>query len=330
MSEHKLNINFINRVLNRKEFQYKGDFYQYVSSRDEDKIFEFKYRVKKIEDIKMMIHAGEWRPSIFLGVEFFDLNEYSDKTFRNILKMLGDINISEFFKIMAGTNLQKINREIYDYLKRSIGFDGSVQIIDYDIQFKESINEGKTHRLPIKDIIKDIVKILKTEGEGRYHLPEDISDKMVYNFKRVKNISVELEIREDEGIEGFAVNGNYMKDEDVIEVLIVINPNKSLNRMMYDIIGELNDLIAHELEHYKQYTTGEYDLGDEDEDDDALTYYTKPHEISAQIKGFKRLSRIRRIPLEITIRNWFATHKDIHHLNKNDEEKVIKILLQNV
>ena len=116
----------------------------------------------------------------------------------------------------------------------------------------------------------------------------------------------------------------------VIEVLITYNPEQNLDRMMYDIIGDLNDLIAHELEHYNQYTTGEFDLEDDGESEESLHYYTKPYEIKAQIQGFKRLSKIRRIPLEHTIRNWFETHKDIHHLNEKDTETVIDTLLQSV
>jgi len=154
---------------------------------------------------------------------------------------------------------------------------------------------------------------------------------MTYSFiNEPKNITVELEIRPNKDVKSFLVNGDYVKHEDTIEVLIVYNPNGNIKKMMYDIIGELNDLIAHELEHYNQYTTGEYDFEDDEKSEESLHYYTKPYEIKAQVKGFKRLSKVRRIPLESVIRNWFETHPDIHTLNQRDQETVIDTLLQNV
>jgi len=42
------------------------------------------------------------------------------------------------------------------------------------------------------------------------------------------------------------------------------------------------------------------------------------------------LAKIRRMPLESVIKNWFETHGDIHHLNQQDKETVINTLLQNV
>ena len=186
-------------------------------------------------------------------------------------------------------------------------------------------------RQAIRTIVRDIVSVLKNKGDGEYVLPEDINDDMTYEFiNGPENITVELEIRPNEDIKSFLVNGNYVKDEDTVEVLIVYNPNGNLKKMMYDIIGELNDLIAHELEHYNQYTTGEYDLEDDEESEESLHYYTKPYEIKAQVKGFKRLAKVRRMPLESVIRNWFETHQDIHTLNQRDQETVIDTLLQNV
>lgn len=332
MVEHGYNIEFINRVLKKKIFQYSGDFYQFQTSKDNN-VYKFKYRVKKVNDIKMMIHTGDWKPVIFLEVELFDFDKNLDKTFKSLLSALrGSDNVNGLLDIVAKPTLWEMKHNIGSYLGATIGFDGTVSITNYDIQFKEneSINETKSHRLPIQRMVKDVVKILKTNQEGEFYLPEDINDEMVYNFTSVKDISVELTIREDEEINRFAVNGNYVKDQDIIEVLVVINPKKSISKLLYDIVGELNDLFAHELEHYRQYKSGEFELEGNEDIEDPLVYYTRPEEIKAQLKGFKRLSKIRRIPLEITIRNWFETHKDIHHLNKMDKEKVIDTLLQHI
>jgi hypothetical protein len=58
-----------------------------------------------------------------------------------------------------------------------------------------------------------------------------------------------------------------------------------------------------------------------------LEYYLQPHEISAQLKGFRRLSKLRNIPIEQIIIDWFETHQDIHDLNEKDKEIIIKKLI---
>ncbi len=210
MQEHGYRIEFISRLLKRKVFQYSGDFYQFPNPRKEGITYEFKYRVKKVNDIKMMIHTGDWKPVIFLEVELFDFDDEMDYTFKNLLKALrGSDNVEGLLDIVAKPTLWEIKGEIREYLMSAIGFEGTIAVTKTDIQFKEteSINETKAHRLPIQKMIKDVVSILKKNQEGEFYLPEDINDEMVYNFTNVKDISVELTVRKDDDIKRFAVNG---------------------------------------------------------------------------------------------------------------------------
>ena len=50
------------------------------------------------------------------------------------------------------------------------------------------------------------------------------------------------------------------------------------------MVGEINELIAHELEHAYQEYYGEFDrdYDDEEEIEDPYEYYTQEHEIPAQ------------------------------------------------
>ena len=185
--------------------------------------------------------------------------------------------------------------------------------------------EHKMSRLGIRSVIKDIIKILKYEGEGSYYLPEDIDDKYFYKFPDIKSeFNIELNISYDESIKSFEVNGDYYRNEDVIIIDIRINPIK-INSYLYDIIGELNDIMAHELEHLNQSITGSHKLDDKSEGD-PYKYYTQPHEIDAQKKGFRRLSKITRKPYREVVRNWFDTHKSTHRLTDVEIEEVIKLL----
>ena len=93
-----------------------------------------------------------------------------------------------------------------------------------------------------------------------------------------------------------------------------------------NIIGELNDLFAHELEHYRQNYTGELETYD-DENPKSLDYYTRPIELKAQVKGFNRLAKLQKRPFESVVKQWFETHKDIHNLNPKEQEFVISSIL---
>jgi len=336
MSQDQYNINFISRILKNNTFGYDGLTFDepydesYSTKKMEGRI---NYVVDEIIDIKNMIVIGEWKPVIYLNISIVG----GDVDYINRLKQIKSILDYEQFngilRMFSAQMISEIREDLRNFLKSRTGFDGIINIENIDVVIDEvnDLLESKMNRLAIRTIVKDIVKVLKTEGDGEYVLPEDISDDMTYSFiNGPKNITVELEIRPNKDVKLFLVNGNYVKHEDTIEVLIVYNPNGNIKKMMYDIIGELNDLIAHELEHYNQYTTGEYDFEDDEKSEESLHYYTKPYEIKAQVKGFKRLSKVRRIPLESVIRNWFETHPDIHTLNQRDQETVIDTLLQNV
>jgi hypothetical protein len=67
---------------------------------------------------------------------------------------------------------------------------------------------------------------------------------------------VQLYIEIDNEIETFEVNA-LAEENDIIKIAILLNP-KTLRRNFYNIIGELNEIIAHELEHLYQYSKGEH------------------------------------------------------------------------
>lgn len=332
MSQDQYNINFLSKILKNKTFSYNGLTFDasYSAKKMEGTI---DYIVTEIIDIQNKIVVGDWKPVIYLNISIVGGDEAYISRLKEIKNVLDNEQFNKIIQLFSQQMIHTIRYDLGNYLKERIGFEGIVHVETLEVATDEVNNlfEGRMSRQAIRTIVRDIVSVLKNEGDGEYVLPEDISNDMTYNFiNGPKNITVELEIRPNEDIDGFLVNGHFIKNEDTVEVLIVINPNQNLKLMLYDIIGELNDLIAHELEHYNQYTTGEFDLEDDEESEESLHYYTKPYEIKAQVKGFKRLSKLRQIPLESVIRNWFETHRDIHSLNKKDEETVINTLLQNV
>ena len=121
------------------------------------------------------------------------------------------------------------------------------------------------------------------------------------------------------------VDGEYDYDEEVIEISITINPNLD-RKILEELHFELNEIIRHELEHIIQFERGD-DIPKK-EPRQPIKYYTQPHELQAQIAGFKRRAQKEKKPLEDVIRSWFANNKLKHRLSPKNIEVVINRILE--
>lgn len=195
------------------------------------------------------------------------------------------------------------------------------------MNFKQILLEDSRRRQVIRTIVRDIITVYKKEDEGEFYLPNHIEkDDDYYNFTNFDhNLIVELIIIENYDIEDFIVDANYWKDEEIIEIIIDYNPDRKFDTL-YDLVGELNQIVAHEIRHIDQKHKGTHDLNQEEEYD-PFKYYSQPHEVDAQVFGFNRLSKLTKKPYEAVVRSWFEKNKDIHRLNEKEKEEIIKILL---
>jgi len=190
---------------------------------------------------------------------------------------------------------------------------------------KHLILERSKNDSLIRQIVKDIITIFKKESEGEYYLPEEIrEDEIEYKFFNI-TISIELIIEQNKNINGYMVNADFFRDDDIIVIKIVYNPENK-NQLLYDLIGELNELVSHELRHLHQRDTEMFNL-DVDDRRTPFEYYSSPEEIDAQVEGFKRMKKITKRPFEELVRNWFRTHEDIHNLSNQEQQQVIKMIL---
>jgi hypothetical protein len=192
---------------------------------------------------------------------------------------------------------------------------------------KKILTESYGYNSLIREIVRDIVSIYKHEKEGEFYLPEDIDENRYEYESKDLSMTLELILEMSDNIDDFIINADYYSEDDVVVVKIIYNPiNKTKN--LYRLIGELNELISHELRHGHQKVTGKFDLKG---DDDTLTgyeYYTQPHELDAQYYGFKRMSKITRKPFELLVTDWFKNNKDIHQMSDSDSKKVIDMILK--
>jgi hypothetical protein len=177
----------------------------------------------------------------------------------------------------------------------------------------------------VRKVVKDILELIKFQRNGEFTLPEDIRvEDESYKFSNLPEFTIELEVIESDVVDRFDVECAYYKEDDVISVDIVINPDVRYS-ILYDIVGELNEQLRHEMEHMIQNVRG-VELPDK-EPKSPSKYYSQPHEIGAQIAGFKRKSKITKQPYEKIVRNWFEENKDKHRLNPKQSEKIIQKLL---
>lgn len=198
------------------------------------------------------------------------------------------------------------------------------------IEIKKSLILEKSEQTQlIRQIVRDIIQIYKGNDDGEFYLPEDLDDeKMEYRSPK-NSVSVELTLEMSDTVDDYMSTAFFVRDENVIEIKIVYNP-KNKRKITYDLIGELNEIIAHELRHLYQRDTDLYDFGDEDDEEEELPpfeYYSQPEEIDAQVYGFRRMKKVTRRPFEELVRNWFRTHKEIHQLNEKEQEKIIEMIL---
>jgi hypothetical protein len=186
--------------------------------------------------------------------------------------------------------------------------------------------ENKKRRNVIRTLVKDIITVFKGEDEGEYYLPNYLDNEDFYNFLDFNHdLTVELNLVEDESLDSFKLDAWLWGNEDVIEVVITYNPNIK-NNITFKLIGELNEVIGHEIRHIDQKYRNLFDIN-VPEEKDPYKYYTQPHEIDAQVFGFKRLSKLTKRPFEVVVKEWFDTHEDVHKLSADEVNDVISKLL---
>lgn len=202
------------------------------------------------------------------------------------------------------------------------------QITENTIELSKGIlMESYKYDSIIRQIVRDITTIYKTEDEGEFYLPEDVNEEEYeYHLKDI-SVTLELILETSSDVDDFMINANYYSDDDVIVVKIVYNPENK-TKSTYKLVGELNELISHELRHNYQKNTGMYELGGDTDELTGYEYYTQDHELDAQYVGFKRMSKITRKPFEKLVKDWFENNKDIHQMDDEESKLVIDKILK--
>lgn len=310
-------LNSVRKFFEDKTFTYDGEILPDVPTKAE---FDFKI---KIGDYRKMMSVGEY-------YDYLQIELTITKLKNNLSKIvLGNQfgNYTEIFKKHLYFLYSKLQSYISEKLKY---FDPDIRITfskfevtDTDTEIVKENENKKMSNIAIRTVVKDILTIIKKEKTGEHHLPNE--DGGEYSFSNLPfTFSVELHLFSDKDVDNFVIDGNWFGEEDVMEIILTYNPT-TLRENLYDIVGELNEIIAHELTHGKQNFRN--DVVVENKELTSFEYYTQPREIEAQRNGFKRLSKLRKQPYKSVVENWFKSHKEIHRLDETETKKVIKLLL---
>lgn len=310
-------LNRINKLLSTRTFKYKG---QIIPDLPESMRSDIDYKFK-IDGYKKMTSVGEEYNYALLNVVITGLNDrFSQLLFTPEDNEQGKM-IARSFENRLYKFYSDLNLEMSNFLRI---FDGDIRTTIDSLTFDvpKPINESRMSRLAVRTAVKDIVNILKNGEAGDFMLPNDDGDE--YQFINLPfGFSIELFIEIDNDIEKYKMNGQIVEN-DVIQIIIRFNP-KTLKNNFYNIIGELNEIVAHELEHLFQYFRGEHKY--KTPPNDSFKYYTQPHEVNAQRAGFRRIAKLRKLPFNDVVRDWFEDHKEIHQMNDNEVDKVIQIII---
>lgn len=291
----------------------------------------------KLTGIKPMISVGEWKNFIEYTLIIEGIDDNHLKSIYGYIFV--SVKTQDYIISNTDTKFYLLTSQVNELLRNFLKYwniDNYVTCtriidkatnIDPKYMTESIINEGKYSNV-VRQVVKDILKVFKHQKEGEYQLPEDIATEendMVYDFPQLSStFTVNLIMNLNDEIDTIDVDGEYYADDDSIDIRIESNPNLD-REVLEELHFELNELVAHELQHLVQSESG-YKFPKR-EVKKSLKYYTQPHEIDAQITGFKRRAQKERKPYEDVIRSWFKKNQSKHNLKPKQIEVVINRLL---
>ena len=293
----------------------------------------------KLTGMKPMISIGEWKNFI----EYTLILENTEDA--HLRQMLGYVFASlkthDYIISNTDTNFYSLTSQVNELLRKFLKYWGidnyvtctriidKVTNVDPKYMLEGVINEGR-YDIAIRNVVKDILTTFKYQKEGEFNLPEDIlgGEEMVYIFPNVDSpFSVELYMEVDDDVDTVDVDGEYYADDDTIVVRIKSNPNLD-REMLEELHFELVELISHEIKHLEQNERG-YKFPRK-EPKKSLKYYTQPHEIEAQIAGFKKRAQKQRRPFADVVDDWFDKNRHKHGLTDDEIDIVVDKILDSL
>ena len=177
-------------------------------------------------------------------------------------------------------------------------------------------------------LVSDVVNCLKKNVSGYYYLPEETTEEALYIFgDNINGLTLEVHIHKSVDQPNTEVDGEYYHKENTIKVEILYNENKDILDVLDEVIPELHELVTHEVVHFLQEESG-YKFPKKIPKK-PFNYYSQPHELEAQIKGFEKKSRVKSTEIKKVMKEWFKKYPHKHNLKPREVTKLINKLLEN-
>lgn len=166
--------------------------------------------------------------------------------------------------------------------------------------------ESTKYNSLVRKVVRDVTKIIKSGDSGLFILPEYFSNEITYRYSGLgTEFEVTVVIIKDDTVTNFILDGGYYSDDNEIELMVKYNPEK-FPKMLYEFIGEVNEVFSHELQHLIQDVNGR--LTKPKSNVSPLQYYLEPNELESQFVGFKRRSKVSGVPMDKLVENWVSKY----------------------
>jgi hypothetical protein len=290
-------IEQINRIFKTKKLTWCGNFLRYDENASQE-CYNFTFQIDKV---KPMISIGEMKDHALVDVTLHvDPNTILGKLVSGEYKEIWSEseNLLRFYPIKHGTA---------DKITKALKLVSNLEVIVTSIKPKligndnETITEQKINNNLIRNIVREISFEIKKDLHGKRK--KNIG---TYDIGMDEPVDVVLFVNptpnKDENVKPLDIQGYWDEDENQIEIDVDIADDADMD-VMYELIGELNDVVTHEFQHAKQTKRG-YEFPDV-EYKQPKRYYLQQHEIEAQVAGFKRKAKLQKRPIEVVIREYF-------------------------
>jgi hypothetical protein len=282
----------------------------------------------KITGIKPMISIGEWKNYLTCNITVTKVEGPNARLFELLPKI--NLRLKEF-NIYIETLMRRFGNDVENSLKifdvdrvivERLEFAEDMIVVD-SLPKIENLTESKVKRNVIRNVIRDITNIVKIGEEDEYNLPYDINGEDEYYFDGLPPFNILLETVKSDKIRGnkpYQIDADYVIGQNEINVLLIYKENE-LSKSLYNMIGDLNDYISHELQHLKQEDEGTIDDNNEFKGTNK-DYFLQRDEIEAQYRGFKNKSKITNQPITKVIDDWFKENSERFDLTDEDVEEI--------
>jgi hypothetical protein len=209
-------IDRINNFLKVHNFTIESPYY-------EEEVINYKI---KLTGTRRLIVVGDWHDVVEYTLYLESAGGVSSKILSHVFESIGanektlTTTDTTLYQVISRVNNNLYNLLNYFNIENYIFCNKVVNNLKNEIN-ESIINEGRYDNI-VREVVKDIMSVVKYQKEGEFSLPEDIGDEMMYSTPKLNNpFTIELNLEVNEDVDTIDVDGEYYPDEDIISITII-------------------------------------------------------------------------------------------------------------